>query len=125
MARVWRIEYEGAYYYLLFRGNESRNIFLCYEDRSFFLDTIGECGERFETELFSYVLMSNHYHLLLRTRRANLSRTMQWFAGTYMRRFSNRTCTAVSHNVTEIKKKMRTHKELRALTRQLNSQFKL
>jgi hypothetical protein len=34
--------------------------------------------------------MSNHYHLLLRTRRANLSRAIQWFAGTYTRRFNNR-----------------------------------
>ena len=90
MARAWRIEYEGAYYHLLSRGNERRDIFLCDEDRSMFLDTLGECGERFEIELFSYVLMSNHYHLLLRTRRANLSRAMHWFAGTYTRRFNNR-----------------------------------
>jgi putative transposase len=90
MARAWRIEYEGAYYHLLSRGNEGRDIFLCDEDRSLFLGTIGEFGERFEIELFCYVLMSNHYHLLLRTRRANLSRAMQWFAGTYTRRFNNR-----------------------------------
>ena len=66
-------------------------MFLCDEDRSLFLDTIGEWGERFAIELFSYGLMSTHYHLLLRTRRANLSRAMQLFAGTYMRRFDNRT----------------------------------
>ena len=90
MARAWRIEYEGAYYHLLSRGNERRDIFLCDEDRRLFLDTIAECCERFEIELFSYVLMSNHYHLLLRTRRANLSKAMQWFAGTYTRRFNNR-----------------------------------
>lgn len=90
MARAWRIEYEGALYHLFSRGNERRDIFLCKEDRSLFQDTIGECTERFEIELFSYVLMSNHYHLLLRTRRANLSRAMQWFAGTYTRRFNNR-----------------------------------
>ena len=90
MARSWRIEYEGAYYHLLSRGNERRDIFLCDEDRNLVLDTIGECGERFEIELFSYVLMSNHYHLLLRYRRANLSKAMQWFSGTYTRRFNNR-----------------------------------
>ena len=55
MARSWRIEYEGAYYHLS-RGNERRDIFLCDEDRSMFLDTIGECGEQFEIELFSDVL---------------------------------------------------------------------
>jgi len=60
MARAWRIEYEGAYYHLLSRGNERRDIFPCDEDRSLFLDTIGECGERFEIDIFSYVLMSNH-----------------------------------------------------------------
>jgi putative transposase len=90
MTRAWRIEYEGAYYHLLSRGNERRDIFLCDEDRSLFLDTIGECGERFEIDIFSYVLMSNHYHLLLRTHRANLSMAMQWFSGTYTRRFNNR-----------------------------------
>jgi putative transposase len=90
MARAWRIEYEGAYYHLLSRGNERRDIFLCDEDRNLFLDTIGECGERFEIDIFSYVLMSNHYHLLFRTHRANLSKAMQWLAGTYTRRFNNR-----------------------------------
>ena len=80
MARAWRIEYEGAYYHLLSRGNERRDIFLYDADRRLFLDTLGECGERFEIELFSYVLMSNHYHLLLRTHRANLSKAMQWFS---------------------------------------------
>jgi len=90
MARSWRIEYEGAYYHLLSRGNERRDIFLCDEDRNLVLDKIGECGERFEIDIFSYVLMSNHYHLLLRTHRANLSKAMQWFSGTYTRRFNNR-----------------------------------
>jgi hypothetical protein len=50
------MEYEGAYYHLLSRGNERRDILLCDEDRSLFLDTIGECGARFEIDIFSYVL---------------------------------------------------------------------
>jgi putative transposase len=125
MARAWRIEYEGAYYHLLSHGNEGRDIFLCYEDCRLVLDTVGEWGERFAIDLFPYVLMPNHYYLLLKARRANLSRAMQWFAGTCMRRFNNRTYSTVSHIVTEIKKKMRTVKELRTLTRQLNSQFRL
>jgi REP element-mobilizing transposase RayT len=90
MARAWRIEFEGACYHLLSRGNERRDIFLSDDDQRLFLDTLGECCERFELELFAYVLMSNHYHLLLRTRRANLSRAMQWLSGTYTRRFNNR-----------------------------------
>jgi putative transposase len=90
MARAWRIEYEGAFYHLLSRGNERGDIFLTDDDCRLFLDTLGEYSERFEVRLFAYVLMSNHYHLLLRTRRANLSRAMQWLTGTYTRRFHNR-----------------------------------
>jgi REP element-mobilizing transposase RayT len=90
MARAWRIEYEGAYYHLLSRGNERRDIFRSDADRRMFLDTLSESCERFDFELFAYVLMPNHYHLLIRTRQANLSRAMQWFSGTYTRRFNNR-----------------------------------
>jgi REP element-mobilizing transposase RayT len=54
-----------------------------------FLDTIGEMAERFELDIAAYVLMGNHYHLLLRTRRANLSKSMQWFGVTYTNRFNS------------------------------------
>jgi REP element-mobilizing transposase RayT len=74
----------------LSRGNERRNIFRSDADRGLFLETLGEGCERFGIELFGYVLMPNHYHLLIRTRQANLSRAMHWFSGTYTRRFNNR-----------------------------------
>jgi len=90
MARAWRIEYEGAYYHLLSRGNERRDVFRADADRRLFLETLGESCERFDIDLFAYVLMPNHYHLLIRTRQANLSRAMHWFCGTYTRRFNNR-----------------------------------
>ena len=90
MGRAWRIEFEGAFYHVLSRGNEKRNIFLNDDDRRLFLDTVGEMSERFAVDIFAYVLMDNHYHLLLRTTRANLSRSMQWFGTTYTRRFNNR-----------------------------------
>jgi REP element-mobilizing transposase RayT len=45
-------------------------------------------SERFDIDIFAYVLMSNHYHLLLRTQKANLSACMQWFGTTYTRRFN-------------------------------------
>jgi REP element-mobilizing transposase RayT len=79
MARSWRIEFEGALYNVLFRGNDRRGIIFDNDDRRLFLDTLGEKGQRFEIELFAYVLMNNHYHLLLCIPRANLSRAMQWF----------------------------------------------
>ena len=61
MSRAWRIEYEGAYYHLLSRGNEGRDIFINKKDRIVFLDTIGEMSARFEIDVHAYVLMDNHY----------------------------------------------------------------
>jgi len=74
MSRAWRIEYEGALYHLLSRGNERGDIFFDEHDRHRFLDTTEEMSQRFEIDVFAYVLMDNHYHLLLRTRRAKLKK---------------------------------------------------
>ena len=90
MGRAWRIEYEGALYHILSRGNEQKDIFYDDQDRLLFLATIGEMSERFEIDVFAYVLMGNHYHLLLKTNRANLSKSMQWLGVTYTRRFNLR-----------------------------------
>jgi putative transposase len=90
MARAWRIEYEGALYHVLSRGNERQAIVITDEDRKLFLKTVGEMGKRFEIDIFAYVLMDNHYHLLFRTNRANLCRSMQWFGATYTKRFNLR-----------------------------------
>ena len=90
MGRAWRIEYEGALYHILSRGNEQKDIFYDDQDRLLFLKTIGEMSERFEIDVCAYVLMGNHYHLLLKTNRANLSKSMQWLGLTYTRRFNLR-----------------------------------
>lgn len=90
MGRAWRIEFEGALYHILSRGNEQKDIFYDDQDRKLFLKTIGEMSERFEIDVFAYVLMGNHYHLLLKTNRANLSKSMQWLGLTYTRRFNLR-----------------------------------
>ena len=88
MARPWRIEYQGALYHVFSRGNNHQDIFVTDDDRYLFLDTIGQMSERFDTDIFAYVMMDNHYHLLLRTPNANLSKCMQWFGTTYTRRFN-------------------------------------
>ena len=90
MSRAWRIEYEGALYHLLSRGNQGNDIFEDNRDRKIFFDTVGEMSERFEVEIFAYVLMSNHYHLLLRTHHANIKKAMHWFGTTYTQRFNTR-----------------------------------
>ena len=89
MARPWRIEYEGAFYHVMSRGNDGQEIFYGDRDKRRFLDTIGEMSDRFDVDIFAYVLMSNHYHLLLCTKHANLSKAMQWLGVTYSRRFNN------------------------------------
>ena len=88
MTRQWRIEFEGAYYHILSRGNERRNIFYDNDDRISFLEILGKMSERFEIEVYAYVLMNNHYHLLLKTNKPNISKSMQWFGTTYTRRYN-------------------------------------
>jgi REP element-mobilizing transposase RayT len=88
MTRPWRIEFEGAYYHILSRGNERRNIFSDSDDRVSFLETLGKMSDRFEVEVYAYVLMDNHYHLLLKTNKPNISKSMQWFGTTYTRQYN-------------------------------------
>jgi REP element-mobilizing transposase RayT len=88
MARQWRIEYPGARYHVLSRGNSGQSIFRTDDDRRLFLSLLEELSARFRIELNAYVLMGNHYHLLLNTAEANLSTAMQWFGTTYTRKFN-------------------------------------
>lgn len=90
MSRAWRIEYDGALYHVLSRGNEQGRIFVDDQDRLLFLELIGEMAARFDIDVYAYVLMGNHYHLLLKTRKANLSKSMQWFGATYTRKYNIR-----------------------------------
>ncbi|KPA09169.1 toxin RelE [Candidatus Magnetomorum sp. HK-1] len=88
MARALRIEYPNAFYHVLSRGNDRRNIFISDHDRLSFLETLKDFADRFDIEIFAYVLMDNHYHLILKTHHANLSKSMQWLGTTYTRRFN-------------------------------------
>lgn len=90
MARPLRIEYEGAFYHVLSRGNNKQTIYYSDLDRKTFVKTLARMSERFEVDIFAFVLMDNHYHLLLRTNRANLSKSMQWLGTTYTTIFNLR-----------------------------------
>ena len=90
MARQWRIEYPDALYHILSRGNNRQDIFLDDDDRNIFLDILDELSERFNFEIYAYVSMDNHYHILLKTLNANLSKGMQWLGTKYTRKFNNR-----------------------------------
>ena len=67
---------------MLSRGNKRQAFFLSDNDRCTFLSTLGRMSERFEVDIIVFVLMDNHYHLLSRTNRPNLSKSMQWLAPT-------------------------------------------
>ncbi|MCR4292569.1 MAG: transposase [Candidatus Kuenenia sp.] len=67
MTRSLRNEYEGAFYHVLWRGNERKEIFRDGKDRSSFTGIQGEMSSRVSVDVFAYVLMGNHYHLLLIT----------------------------------------------------------
>jgi len=90
MARQWRIQYPGALYHVLSRGNDHQDIFLSEKDKQSFLESIADLTERFAVEAYAFVLMDNHYHLLLKTVRPNLSKAMQWLGTAYTRRFNLR-----------------------------------
>ena len=83
MARPVRLDLPDSFYHVLSRGNERRRIFYSAADYEKFLELLGETVERFSTEIHAYVLMPNHYHLLLRTHYANLSRAIQWLGVSY------------------------------------------
>lgn len=81
MARPLRIEYEGALYHITARGNERKNIFFSKSDYEKFLHYVKEAKKKFGIKLHAYVLMSNHFHLVVETPEANLSKTMHYING--------------------------------------------
>ena len=83
MARPLRIEFEGALYHLTSRGNAGEKIFFTESDRQAFLDILGEAVKRYGWICHAYCLMTNHYHLLIETPNANLSRGMRHLNGVY------------------------------------------
>jgi putative transposase len=83
MARPLRIEFEGAIYHLLGRGNARQRIFGRERDQLEFLRLIEASSKRFDGAILAFVLMGNHFHLLAQTRRANLSRWMHWLMVSY------------------------------------------
>ncbi len=90
MPRQLRIEYEDAVYHVLAKGNRREQIFLDRRDREIFLRTLGQACERTGFRVYAWVLMSNHYHAVIRTPNANLVEGMRWLQNTYTRRFNVR-----------------------------------
>lgn len=77
MARPLRIEYPGACYHIMNRGNRKQQVFESQEDNELFLRKLQEFATAFSVDIYSYCLMGNHFHLYICTKEPNLSRFMQ------------------------------------------------
>ncbi len=83
-----RIEYPGAVYHVMNRGLNQNLIFQDRKDYEIYLSTLEEACRLFDVVVYSYCLMPNHYHLLVRTPSGNLSRFMRHLNGVYTQRFN-------------------------------------
>jgi putative transposase len=90
MPRKLRVQYPGAIYHVMNRGDRREPIFLDEADHVRFLETLGEACAKTGWQVHAYCLMLNHFHLVVETPQANLVAGMKWFLGTYTARFNRR-----------------------------------
>jgi len=88
MSRPLRIEYPGAWYHVMNRGRRAENVFSDRADYEGFLDLLKDSSEMWNVKIAAYCLMPNHYHMLIQTADANLSRFMRHVNGVYTQRFN-------------------------------------
>ena len=96
MARKPRVEFEGAFYHVIVRGNQRQKIFRDDRDRLVYLDRVEHYRQRYRFTIYAYVLMSNHVHLLLETGKTPLSKILQGIQFTYTQ-YYNRRYRTVGH----------------------------
>jgi len=90
MARKLRVQYPGAIYHVMNRGDRREPIFRDEEDHRRLLGTLGEACGKTGWQVHAYCLMRNHFHLVVETPQANLVAGMKWFLGVYTSRFNRR-----------------------------------
>ncbi len=90
MARKLRVEYPGAVYHVINRGDRREPIFRDDQDQELFLETLAECCGKTGWEVHALCLIGNHFHLVVETPRGNLVAGMKWLLGTYTGRFNRR-----------------------------------
>jgi REP element-mobilizing transposase RayT len=92
MARKLRVEYVGAFYHVICRGNQRQVIFRSDADRKHYLERLEHYRQRYGFNVYAYVLMSNHVHLLIETGKVHLSKIMQGlqfrYTGYYNRKYN-------------------------------------
>lgn len=90
MPRPPRLEFAGAVYHVIARGNEQRDVFRSDSDRELYLRRLAHYRDRFRFRLYAYCLMSNHVHLALETGPVYLSRIVLALHGSYAQAFNQR-----------------------------------
>ncbi len=90
MARPLRILFPDAYYHVTCRGNERKAIFKDETDRGVFLDKLQVSIRIYQVKLHAYVLMDNHFHLVVETPKGNLSEFMRHFNVSYTGAYNRR-----------------------------------
>ena len=90
MPRKLRVQYPGAIYHVINRGDRREAIVRDDKDRQCFMATLGEACDKTSWQIHALCLMPNHFHLVVETPQANLVAGMKWFLGTYTGRFNRR-----------------------------------
>lgn len=90
MARKLRIQYPGAVYHVMNRGDRREAIFHDPKDYQCFLRTLDEACQKAHWQVHAYCLMANHFHLVVETPQPTLVAGMKWLLGTYTGRFNRR-----------------------------------
>ena len=85
MSRPLRIEYAGAWYHVMNRGRRAEAVFSDNDDYRMFIELLKESSETWNIRISAYCLMPNHYHLLVQTPEANISRSMRHINGGWHR----------------------------------------
>jgi putative transposase len=90
MPRQVRIQFPGAVYHLMARGDRREGIFKDEKDREMLLRTLAQACAKTGWRVHAWILMDNHYHWVIETPQANLVEGMRWLQNTYTRRFNSR-----------------------------------
>jgi REP element-mobilizing transposase RayT len=90
VARKIRVQYAGAIYHVMSRGDRKNVIFKDEKDHLIFLETLEQVCQKTGWQVHAWCLMGNHFHLVLETPQPNLVEGMKWFLGTYTARFNRR-----------------------------------
>ncbi len=88
MARPLRLEFAGACYHVINRGNYRRTLFAESGAGESFELTLEATAVRFRWRVHAYAIMRNHFHLAVELTEPNLSEGMRWLQGTWVRRYN-------------------------------------